>query len=121
MDITQAIAALKQEPDFAKHVGMILIHNGTVRAWSRNNHSQVTAITVEPNLQKMQEICQEMQQEPGIFRIIAHAQSGTLYPGDDILHLIVAGDIRENVKRTLSTLLDRIKSEAVFKKEILIE
>ena len=41
-----------------------------------------------------------------------------LKPGDDALFLIVAGDIRENVKSALGDLLDRIKSEAVAKREI---
>ena len=38
--------------------------------------------------------------------------------GDDLLFLIVAGDIRENVKPALGELLDRIKSEAVTKQEL---
>ena len=33
------------------------------------------------------------------------------------LLLVVAGDIRENVKATFAELLDRIKSEAVVKQE----
>ncbi len=37
--------------------------------------------------------------------------------GDKESVLIVAGDIRENVKPVLSALLDRIKSEAVKKTE----
>jgi molybdopterin synthase catalytic subunit len=45
------------------------------------------------------------------------AKSGRLKPGDDLLFIIVAGDIRENVKPVLSDLLDRIKSEAVKKTE----
>lgn len=40
-----------------------------------------------------------------------------LKPGDDLLFLVVAGDIRENVKSVFAELLDRIKSEAVLKQE----
>ena len=40
-----------------------------------------------------------------------------LRPGDDLLFLVVAGDIREHVKATFAELLDRIKAEAVLKQE----
>ena len=39
-------------------------------------------------------------------------------PGDDLLFILVAGDIRENIKPVLADLLDRIKSEAIRKTEI---
>ena len=65
----------------------------------------------------MQAICQEMEQRPGIFAILAQAEDGLLKPGDDLLFLVVAGDIREHVKATFAELLDRIKSEAVIKQE----
>ena len=48
---------------------------------------------------------------------MADARDGLLFPGDDVLFLVVAGDIRENVKPALSELLDRVKAEAVRKKE----
>ena len=31
MDISQTIAEMKQDPNFADNVGMVLIHNGIVR------------------------------------------------------------------------------------------
>ena len=62
-------------------------------------------------------ICRELEQQPGIFCIHAEAVEGELKPGDDVLFLVVAGDIREHVKATFSELLDRIKAEAVIKQE----
>lgn len=118
MDISQAIAELKKDPAFADNVGMVLVHNGMVRGWSRKDHANVTAIEITPDLVKMKAICEEIEKRPGIYRVVAHANSGLMHPGDDVLFLIVAGDIRENVKPALSDLLDRIKSEAVTKREI---
>ena len=118
MDISQAISQLKSRPDFAEHVGMILVHNGTVRAWSRNDHTTVTGIEVVPDHNKIAELRDEFLQHQGIYDIIVEAKSGTLKPGDDLLFIIVAGDIRENVKPVLANLLDRIKSEAVSKREL---
>ena len=60
---------------------------------------------------------QEYEQKPGIYKVLVEAKSGPLQPGDDLLFIIVAGDIRENVKPVLAELLDRIKAEAVTKKE----
>ena len=60
---------------------------------------------------------QEFLQYPGIYDIVVEAHEGLLQPGDDLLFIVVAGDIREHVKPVLSDLLERIKSEAVSKEE----
>jgi len=118
MDISQAIAELKKTPGFTENVGMVLVHNGVVRGWSRKDHAGVTAVEITPDLEKIAAICADIEKRPGIFRAVAHANAGLMRPGDDVLFLIVAGDIRENVKPALSDLLDRVKSEAVTKREI---
>jgi len=118
MDITKTIQELKQRPDFNNNVGMILIHNGVVRNWSRKDRSTVTALEVIPDLVKIEALRQEYLQRTGIFEIIVEALTGTFQPGDDLLYIIVAGDIRENIKPVLAELLDRIKAEAVTKREI---
>ncbi len=117
MDISKTIAEMKQDPEFAKNVGMTLIHNGTVRGWSRKEDGDVRQIEIKCDQDKAAAICREVEQLPGIFKIVMEARSGLMKPGDDVLFLIVAGDIRENVKPALALLLDRIKAEAVTKKE----
>jgi len=118
MDINKTLQELKARPGFADHVGMMLVHNGVVRAWSRGDHASVTAVQVSHDTAKMDAICREMEKQPGIFAIVAQAEEGLLKPGDDLLFLVVAGDIREHVKATFAELLDRIKAEAVIKQEI---
>ncbi len=49
--------------------------------------------------------------------MLAEAREGKLYPGDDLLFIIVAGALREDVKPVLAEVLDRIKDEAVSKTE----
>jgi len=120
MDISQTIKTLKNRPDFAEKVGMILIHNGTVRNWSRKDGAKVSALEVTPDYAKIETLRQEYLQHEGIFDIIIEAFSGTFQPGDDLLYIIVAGDIRENIKPVLSDLLDKVKAEAVTKNEILL-
>jgi len=118
VDINKAIAELKKEPGFADNVGMLLVHNGIVRGWSRADRAEVTAIDISPDQDKIEEIRKDIEAYDGIFRAVAHANSGMMKPGDDVLFLIVAGDIRENVKAALSDFLDRVKSEAVSKREV---
>jgi len=84
----------------------------------RKDRNEVTAIEVTPDLDKVEEIRKDIEAYEGIFRAKAFALSGRMQPGDDVLYLIVAGDIRENVKAALSDFLDRVKAEAVTKKEI---
>ena len=117
MDTTKILADLKKRPGFTENVGMVLVHNGVVRGWARADHAPVKSMKVSHDRAKMDAICHEMKQRPGIFAIVAQANEGDLQPGDDLLLLVVAGDIRENVKATFAELLDRIKSEAVIKQE----
>ncbi|WP_319759079.1 molybdenum cofactor biosynthesis protein MoaE [Maridesulfovibrio sp.] len=119
MDISKKIAELKQDPEFADNVGMILIHNGIVRGWSRGTREKVTGIEIKADHEKIEQIREEHEKFPGIYKIVTHANEGVFKPGDDVLFLIVAGDIRENVKACLASLLDRVKAEAFTKKEIM--
>jgi molybdopterin synthase catalytic subunit len=121
MDISKRIAEMKQQPGFKDGVGMILIHNGTVRSWSRNDKKKVVALEVTPDLAKIEAIRQEFLKREGIYDIVTEAHTGRFQPGDDLLFLIVAGDIRENIKPVLAELLDRVKSEAITKKEIMAD
>lgn len=118
MDISKTIARLKAEPGFADNVGMVLTHNGVVRGWSRKDRADVTAIEITIDNDRIEALRQEFEAKPGIWRVVVEAHGGSLQPGDDVLFIVVAGDIRENVTPALVDLLNRIKSEAVSKREI---
>ncbi len=120
MDITATIQQLKSHPQFTDNVGMILVHNGVVRNWSRKGKREVKALKVLADQQKVEALRQEYLHKTGIFEIVIEACSGTFQPGDDLLYIVVAGDIRENIKPVLAELLDRIKTEAVSKEEIFV-
>ena len=119
MDIATLIAEIKALPGFTDNVGMMLAHNGVVRAWSRKDHRTVTGIRVSPDTARIEALRREYEAKPGIFAIKIHAATGTLVPGDDLLFIVVAGDLRENVIPVLSEVLDRVKAEAVAKEEML--
>lgn len=119
MGLDQIAEEIKNRPGFEENAGMILLHNGVVRAWSRDGRRKVKAVEVFANELKIGSICDELGARPGIFAIVAQANEGYLKPGDDMLYLAVAGDLRENVISVFSELLDRVKREGVHKKEIL--
>lgn len=119
MDISQAIAELKKKPGFTEKVGMVLVHNGVVRGRSRKDGSPVERLEVCPDQAKVEAICKELSERPGIFSVTAQAKCGTFTPGDDLLFIIAAGDIRENVAPILLEALNRIKAEAIGKTEHL--
>lgn len=120
MDISKTIAWMKKHPGFAENVGMVLVHNGVVRSWSRQDKKKVKLLEVNPDQEKIKALRREFLEKKGIFDIIIEARAGRFKGGDDLLFIVVAGDIREHVKPVLSDLLDRIKSEAVEKKEITL-
>ncbi|WP_027370187.1 molybdenum cofactor biosynthesis protein MoaE [Desulfovermiculus halophilus] len=117
MDLSTALTELKQEPGFSDQVGMVLIHNGVVRGHSRESKDTVASLRVTPDQDRIEALRREYEARPGIFRILVQANQGDFQPGQDLLFIIVAGDIRENVHPVLSELLNRIKSEAMHKVE----
>ena len=73
MDTTKILADLKKRPGFTENVGMVLVHNGVVRGWARADHAPVKSMKVSHDRAKMDAICREMEQQPGIFCIHAEA------------------------------------------------
>ena len=117
MDISKTIASLKAEPGFLEKVGMVLVHNGVARATSRNG-APVASLEVKVDADLVEAIRQEGQAMPGMFRVLVEARTGIFVPGDDLLFIVAAGDIRENVLNALTHTLTRIKAEAITKREI---
>ncbi|MCI5146619.1 MAG: molybdenum cofactor biosynthesis protein, partial [Candidatus Electrothrix sp. AR3] len=81
------------------------------------DHTGISRLETEVDQVHLEELRQEYLNRPGIYEIIIEAGAGSFQPGDDLLFIIVAGDLREHIKPVLSELLDRIKAEAVHKKE----
>jgi molybdopterin synthase catalytic subunit len=118
MDISRAVATMKARPDFVEKVGLVMVHNDLVCAVSRQADRRVAALEVSPDQDRIEAIREDLLRRPGIFDIVIEAKSGRFQPGDDLLALLVAGDLREHVQPVLSELFERIRSEAIIKKEI---
>lgn len=115
MDLNKMIEKVRKSTDPAK-VGMITSHLGVVRATSRNG-SEVTGLVVAYDQKAIQNVVNDIKNRPGIAEVLVETREGSLAVGDEILAVVVAGDIRENVFPALVTAVNRIKKEASRKKE----
>jgi molybdopterin synthase catalytic subunit len=116
MDINKMMQDIKSHPGFDS-VGMVLCHNGVVRATSRDGR-KVSGLKVAVDHQKLAKILAEQQRRDGILDIrVEIAEDRDLSVGDDVMLLLVAGDIRENVIAVLSETLNLIKSTVTTKTE----
>jgi len=114
-DLNALVAKIKKETDPDK-VGMIVCHNGVVRGTTRAGE-KAEFLDIDADWDAWRGILAEMRQAPGISAVEAHLFTGRRQVGDDVMLVAVAGDIRENVFPVFETTVNRLKKEAVRKKE----
>lgn len=120
MNIVTLLDQIKQHPDYQK-AGMVLCHNGVVRATSREGQA-VTGLSLTVDHPRLAQILEQQRATPGIVEILVHIEENKhLAVGDDVMFLVVAGDIRENVIKTLTDTLNLIKSEVTKKTQIFVK
>lgn len=120
IDISKMLKKIKKHPDYHKS-GMILCHNGVVRETSRDGR-KVTGLTVAVDHEKLKQVIDEQKKRPGIIDILIEINQGSnLEVGDDVMGLVVAGDIRENVIASLTDTLNAVKSSVTSKTEFFTE
>ena len=116
MNITNLIEQVKRHPDF-KRAGMVLCHNGVVRETSRAGQP-VSGLRIAVDHDRLKTILAEQRRRPGIVDIqVEIVENKDLTVGDDVMGLVVAGDIRENVIAVLAETLDQIKKTVTRKTE----
>ncbi len=96
---------------------MILIHNGIVRATSKDGKS-VKGMRLSYDREKLNSLVTEFREKDGIVAIKAWINEGTLNTGDDIMYVLVAGRLRTDVLPTFEELISKIKREIVSEKEL---
>lgn len=115
MRLSELVEQAKKHPDFSK-VGMILCHNGVVRATSRDGRP-VSEVAVRVDRTQLDAILAEIKAMPGIVEVLAHVNEGTLKVGEDVMYVVVAGDFRENVFNAMIAAVNRIKADVTSKTE----
>lgn len=116
MDFSEFVSEFKKNPCLSK-AGMILFHNGIVRETSRDGR-KVVGLRVKVDESVLESVVDRYKKMPGIADIKVSINSERdLGIGDDVMYLAVAGDIRENVIKTLEACLDEIKKSVTSKTE----
>lgn len=119
IDINAMMAEFKKHPQI-HDCGMILCHNGVVRGFARDGRG-VSGLRVKVDHAKLAEILDKYRQRPGIVDVrIKIEEDKDLQVGDDVMVLIVGGDIRENVLATLTDALNEVKAFVTSKTQYFI-
>ena len=111
----------------APRIGMYLTHNGIVResnkASVRNGEAErkVKGMLFSYDEEKLNSVIADAKALDGIYYIRVWLNEGQLKTGDDIMYVLIGGDIRPRVVDCLQYLVGRIKNECVVETEIYEE
>jgi len=100
----------------AAGVGMYLCHNGVVRSYSRDGRP-VSGMDLSVDHARLEEILSTARLMEGVSLVRVWLNEGHLEVGDDIMYVLVGGDIRDNVFEALGALVRMIKTEVVTETE----
>lgn len=117
----------KADPTAAQ-CGMYLAHNGVVRVTPKAEvrgvetdgvqpGERVTTLTFGYDQDKVDAAIAAVRAMPGIFYVRVWLNEGKLSVGDDIMYVLVGGDIRPHVIEALQTLVGTLKNECVTEVE----
>jgi molybdopterin synthase catalytic subunit len=97
-------------------IGMILAHRGIVRGHSRSG-TKVTSMMLSVDRERLEEVLADARTWTGVIAVRCWVNEGPLVVGDDIMSVLIAGDIRDNVLGALERLVSIIKTEVVSEEE----
>ena len=109
----------------APKIGMYLTHNGTVRRtakakvrYGEENTKEVTGMLFSYDEEKVNAVIADTYKMDGIYYIKVWLNEGELSMGDDIMYVLIGGDIRPRVVDALQYLVSRVKNECVVETEL---
>ena len=110
---------------YASKCGMFLLHNGVVRIDAKakvregkKNTKKVIGMDFDYDKKKVDAAIKKALKMKGIYYIKVWLNSGKLKVGDDIMLVLIGGDIRPHVVDCLQSLVGEIKSKCVVEKEL---
>ncbi|MBR3397628.1 MAG: molybdenum cofactor biosynthesis protein MoaE [Lachnospiraceae bacterium] len=113
----------KADPKAASS-GMFLVHNGVVRQTAKakvrfgeENTKPVAGMYFAYDEEKVNAAIEETCKMDGIFYVRVWLNEGELKVGDDIMYVMIGGDIRPHVIDALQSLVGYIKNECVVERE----
>lgn len=121
--LDQWLREAKADPA-AENCGMFLFHNGTVRRTAKARVRQgdtgaapVAGMYFSYDREKAARAIEQAKTMAGIGYVRVWLNEGELSVGDDIMLVLVGGDIRPHVIDALQTLVGTLKNECVIEQE----
>lgn len=121
--IEEWLKEAKTDP-VALKAGMFLVHNGVVRQTPKakvrrgfDDGSLVKGMDFSYDAEKVAEVIAETYRMKGIFYVRVWLNTGRLEVGDDIMYILIGGDIRPHVVDALQFLIEKIKNKCVTEVE----
>ena len=118
------IKEAKKSPNAGK-VGMYLTHNGIVRETAKNavrngakDTKPVTGMVFSYDKEHVEKVIEETRKLEGIYYVRVWLNEGELQVGEDIMYVMIGGDIRPHVVEALDFLVGKIKAECVKEREL---
>ena len=109
----------------APKIGMYLSHNGIVRQsakakvrYNEEGTKPVVGMLFSYDEAKVNAVIEDTYRMDGIYYIRVWLNEGELETGDDIMYVLIGGDIRPHVVDALQYLVGRVKNECVVETEI---
>ena len=109
----------------APKIGMYLTHNGVVRRSARakvrhgeENAADVSGMLFSCDPKKVDAVIADTYGMDGIYYVRVWLNEGKLTVGDDLMYVLIGGDIRPHVVDALQYLVGRIKNECVVETEL---
>ena len=108
----------------APKIGMYLTHNGIVRQSAKakvrygEDAKDVTGMIFSYDQAKVDAVLEDAKRLEGIYYIRIWLNEGELKVGDDIMYVLIGGDIRPRVVDALNYIVGRIKNECVTETEL---
>ena len=114
-----------KEHENAKKVGMYLTHNGVVRKSAKaqvrggeTDTKPVVGMEFSYDEKQVEQAVADTYLLPGVYYVKVWLNSGKLKVGDDLMYVLVGGDIRSHVVQALEYLVGRLKRECVKETEL---
>ena len=108
----------------APKIGMYLTHNGIVRQSAKakvrygEDAKDVTGMVFSYDQAKVDAVLADAEKLDGIYYMRVWLNEGELKVGDDIMYVLIGGDIRPRVVDALNYIVGRIKNECVTETEL---
>ena len=109
----------------SKKCGMYLFHIGTVREDAKakvrfddENTLPVVAMNFDYDGEKVNKAIEETYAKEGIYYVRVWLGKGKLKVGDEIMYVLIGGDIRPHIVDALDFLVSKLKNECVKEEEL---